>query len=62
MFFATGLIVWICGPLFLIGLVSWFVYSKRVEIKVSSNLFIVGLAGFISVVIFTVSFSINNGT
>jgi hypothetical protein len=62
MFFATGLIVWICGPLFLIGLVSYLVYSKRTKMKVSNNLFIVGVAGFISVVIFTVSFSISNGT
>ena len=61
MFFATGLIIWICGPLFLIALVSWLVHSKKLKTKASNYLFFVSLTGLVSVVVFTINFNVNNG-
>lgn len=62
MFLAAGLIIWICGPLFFIGIATWFVHSKVFEAKGSNSILFINLVGLIGVIIFAVNFSIGNGT
>lgn len=52
--FMAGFVVWICGPLFLLGVAGAFVHKKVSETPVSPKTLYLNLLGLLLVIIFAV--------